>query len=148
MTFRRAVVRAQHKNTGADFGVGCGATREAGLPESSTKSLVKCNLPPKSLANHPMCTVTKKKKRPPLGLLQKDVATIPPRCLHKPLFARKRGVAARPRRGTFWRFLEILLRCILSLWGNVCPARYLCFKYLISSPELIVTLGSPPSRLH
>ena len=28
------------------------------------------------------------------------------------------------------------------------PARYLCIKYLISSPKFILTLGSPPSRPH
>ena len=31
---------------------------------------------------------------------------------------------------------------------GACPARYLCIKYLISSPRFILTLGSPPSRLH
>ena len=36
--------------------------------------------------------------------------------------------------------------CQLPPGGNVCPARYLCIKYLISSPKFILTLGSPPSR--
>ena len=31
---------------------------------------------------------------------------------------------------------------------GACPARYLCIKYLISSPKFILTEGSPPSRLH
>ena len=31
---------------------------------------------------------------------------------------------------------------------GACPAHYLCIKYLISSPKLILTLGSPPSRPH
>ena len=31
---------------------------------------------------------------------------------------------------------------------GACPARYLCIKYLISSPKFILTLGSPPSRPH
>ena len=31
---------------------------------------------------------------------------------------------------------------------SACPARYLCFKYLISSPKFILTWGSPPSRPH
>ena len=31
---------------------------------------------------------------------------------------------------------------------GTCPARYLCIKYLISSPKFILTLGSPPSRPH
>ena len=31
---------------------------------------------------------------------------------------------------------------------SACPARYLCIKYPISSPKLILTLGSPPSRPH
>ena len=31
---------------------------------------------------------------------------------------------------------------------SACPARYLCIKYLISSPKFILTLGSPPSRPH
>ena len=31
---------------------------------------------------------------------------------------------------------------------GTCPARYLCIKYLISSPKFFLTLGSPPSRLH
>ena len=31
---------------------------------------------------------------------------------------------------------------------GACPARYLCIKYLISSPRFILTLGSPPSRPH
>ena len=25
------------------------------------------------------------------------------------------------------------------IWGNVCPARYLCIKYLISSPNFVLT---------
>ena len=33
-------------------------------------------------------------------------------------------------------------------WGNVCPARYLCIKYPISSPKFIFTKGNPPSRPH
>ena len=33
-------------------------------------------------------------------------------------------------------------------WGNVCPAHYLCIKYPISRPKFVLTLGSPPSRLH
>ena len=31
---------------------------------------------------------------------------------------------------------------------GTCPARYLCMKYLISSPKFILTLASPPSRPH
>ena len=31
---------------------------------------------------------------------------------------------------------------------SACPARYLCVKYLISSPKAIPTQGSPPSRPH
>ena len=31
---------------------------------------------------------------------------------------------------------------------SACPARYLCIKYLISSPKFILTWGSPPSRPH
>ena len=36
----------------------------------------------------------------------------------------------------------------LNLWGNACPARYLCIKDPISSPKFVLTLGSPPSRPH
>ena len=31
---------------------------------------------------------------------------------------------------------------------GACPVRYLCIKYLISSPKFILTLGSPPNRPH
>ena len=40
---------------------------------------------------------------------------------------------------------------ILNLRGNLpgaCPARYLCIKYLVSSPKFILTLGSPPNTPH
>ena len=41
-------------------------------------------------------------------------------------------------------------------WGGMfaprapgaCPVRYLCIKFLISSPKFILTLESPPSRPH
>ena len=29
--------------------------------------------------------------------------------------------------------------CPTHQWGNVCPARYLCIKYPISSPKFILT---------
>ena len=38
----------------------------------------------------------------------------------------------------------MFVRCV----PGACPAHYLCVKYLISSPKFILTLGSPPSRLH
>ena len=39
---------------------------------------------------------------------------------------------------------RVLGECLPS----TCPARYLCIKYLMSSPRFILTLGSPPSRPH
>ena len=38
--------------------------------------------------------------------------------------------------------------CIFTYPPPPCPVRYLCIKYLVSRPKLILTWGSPPSRPH
>ena len=77
----------------------------------------------------------------------------------RPLFREKGGTATRP--GAFgpsgcsalcYMELKNVSLVFARCWGECLPgarlARYLCIKYLISSPKAILTLGSPPSRPH
>ena len=62
-------------------------------------------------------------------------------CTAVPIHPREGGAWASP--GESWP-----RRSMGECLPGACPARYLCIKYLISSPRFILTEGSPPSRPH
>ena len=59
-----------------------------------------------------------------------------------------RGIALATGPTTTFRLRSVTANEKTWRAPGACPTRYLCIKYLISSPKYILTLGSPPSRLH